>query len=116
MKSMTLIAVVGVAVGWGSTLAVAADDTSMQGTTRVSRMASAASQFVDDSAITATVKAKLLADEATHGREIKVQTRNGVVELSGEVASSREMRKAGALAHSVDGVQYIKNELKLKAP
>jgi hyperosmotically inducible protein len=83
---------------------------------KLSRTATSASQFVDDVAITTSVKARLVADEVTKARDIKVTTHNGVVQLTGDVDSSRERRKAEAIASSVDGVQYIKNELKLKMP
>jgi osmotically-inducible protein OsmY len=92
------------------------DTTTHEAGTKLSRTASSAGQFVDDAAITTSVKARLFADEVTKARDIKVTTHNGVVELSGDVDSSRERRKAEAIATSVDGVQYIKNELKLKTP
>ncbi len=58
----------------------------------------------------------MIADEVTKARDIKVTTHNGVVQLTGDVDTARERRKAEAIATSVDGVQSIKNELKLKTP
>ncbi len=45
---------------------------------------------IDDAVITAKVKSSLLADSGTHGLKIDVDTRNGVVQLNGFVASSNE--------------------------
>ncbi|HEX5125406.1 MAG TPA: BON domain-containing protein [Rhodocyclaceae bacterium] len=73
-----------------------------------------AGQFVDDSAITTTVKAKLIADKTTKARDIKVETRNGVVQLSGAVDSSAESQRAQSIAQSVKGVQSVDNQLTMK--
>jgi osmotically-inducible protein OsmY len=94
----------------------ATDTTSPETGGKLSRTASSASQYVDDFAITTSVKARLIADEVTKARDIKVTTHNGVVQLTGDVDTPRERRKAEAIATSVDGVQSIKNELKLKTP
>ncbi|MDB5814701.1 MAG: molecular chaperone OsmY [Rhodocyclales bacterium] len=112
----TLFAIATIAAS--STLwAADTDDTVPQETgAKLGQAANSAGQYVDDVAITTSVKAKLIADDTTKARDIKVTTRNGVVELSGDVDSARERRKAEAIATSVDGVQSVKNELKLKRP
>jgi osmotically-inducible protein OsmY len=71
-------------------------------------------EFVDDSAITTKVKAKLYEDPATSGWDIKVSTDKGVVQLSGFVKSSREKDRAGEIARKVEGVKSVANDLIVK--
>jgi osmotically-inducible protein OsmY len=71
-------------------------------------------QYFDDSVITSKVKALLLKDEKLKGFQIKVETYNGVVQLSGFVDSRQTIDKAGEVAKSVAGVQSVKNNLILK--
>jgi len=52
-------------------------------------------QYFDDSVITSKVKALLLKDEKLKGFQIKVETYNGVVQLSGFVDSRQTIDKAG---------------------
>lgn len=72
-------------------------------------------QYVDDSAITAKVKAKLVNDSVTHGLQVDVETYKGVVQLSGFVDSENEKERAGELASRVDGVKKVDNALKVKS-
>ncbi len=71
-------------------------------------------QYFDDSVITSKVKALLLKDEKLKGFQIKVETYNGVVQLSGFVDNRQTIDKAGEIAKSVEGVQSVKNNLILK--
>ena len=75
-----------------------------------------AERFVGDVAITTAVKTKLVADDMTKARDIKVITDKGVVSLIGDVGSTAEKDEAESVARSVDGVKSVKNELKLKTP
>jgi osmotically-inducible protein OsmY len=71
-------------------------------------------QVVDDSAITAKVKADLAGDPATKARNIKVDTYMGEVILSGFVDSAAEKNRAGEIARNVKGVMKVKNDLTVK--
>jgi len=73
-------------------------------------------QTVDDAAITASVKAKLIADERTKAFDINVDTAKGVVTLTGGADSADAKRAAQELAGEVDGVILIKNELMVATP
>ena len=73
-------------------------------------------QTVDDAAITASVKAKLIADERTKAFDINVDTAKGAVTLTGGADSADAKRAAQELAGEVDGVILIKNELMVAAP
>jgi osmotically-inducible protein OsmY len=67
--------------------------------------------YVDDQAITAKVKAGLVANEETKAMQIKVETYRGVVQLSGFVDNERSKETAGKIAEGVEGVVDVKNDL-----
>jgi hyperosmotically inducible protein len=70
-----------------------------------------AGQFVEDSVITARVKAELIKDPLVKAFDVKVETRKGVVLLSGFVDKSSQARRAAELARGVSGVVNVKNGL-----
>jgi hyperosmotically inducible protein len=69
---------------------------------------------VDDGIITTKVKSALLADPAVKSFDIAVATRKGEVQLSGFVDNQGQIDQAVAIAHKVDGVTGIGNELSIK--
>lgn len=71
-------------------------------------------QFVDDSAITAKVKAAIFDEDSLKSLQITVVTFKGVVQLSGFVDSSKSVNKAGQVAQNVEGVKAVKNDLVVK--
>jgi osmotically-inducible protein OsmY len=73
-----------------------------------------ASEVVDDSAITMKVKAALAGDPRTKAHQVNVETREGVVQLSGFVDNSEAKSTAEELARSVDNVKSVDNELSVK--
>jgi hyperosmotically inducible protein len=68
-------------------------------------------EVVTDAGITMSVKSKLLDDPQVKGLKIDVDTREGVVYLTGSVASDVEMQKAIQLAKDVKGVRDVKANL-----
>ncbi len=70
--------------------------------------------YVDDSVITTKVKALLVADDFLKSFEIGVETRKGIVELSGSVDSQTAVSKAVEIAKSVGGVKSVKSSLIVK--
>jgi hyperosmotically inducible protein len=71
-----------------------------------------AGTVMDDAAITAAVKAKLLADPTVGGLKIDVDTRNGVVYLTGDhMKSQAEIDAAIKLAKETSGVKSVENKL-----
>ena len=70
-------------------------------------------EFVTDAAITTAVKTKLLADGKTPGLKIDVDTKDGVVTLSGTVKTRAEIDKAVADARGTKGVTRVVNDLKV---
>ena len=72
-----------------------------------------AGQAVDDAAITTKVKAKFVEDKAVSALNIKVNTFQGTVQLSGFAKSAEEAERAGQIARSVSGVKMVKNDIRL---
>jgi hyperosmotically inducible protein len=72
-------------------------------------------QHVGDGAITAKVKADLLAAKNVKSTDIHVKTRKGVVWLTGTVPSADDKAAATEVAQNVDGVHTVKNHLKVGA-
>jgi hyperosmotically inducible protein len=73
-----------------------------------------AGQDVDDSMVTASVKAKLMDDPTTKSYQISVETQKGVVQLTGFVDSKTMKNRAGEVARSVDGVKDVRNDLEIR--
>lgn len=76
---------------------------------------SAAVQYVDDVAITTSIKAKHAEDKAVRALSIGVETKNGVVQLSGFTPSATEKVRAEELAKTVAGVKSVKNDIIVRA-
>ena len=71
-----------------------------------------AGTVVDDAAITAAVKAKLLADPTVGGLKIDVDTRNGVVYLTADhMKNQGEIDMAIKLAKETSGVKSVENKM-----
>ena len=75
---------------------------------------SSTGEVIDDSVITTKIKSQLAADEFLKSFQISVETRKGIVELSGFVDSQKAVDKAGQIARGVDGVKSVKNALIVK--
>ena len=73
-----------------------------------------AGQYVDDTTITASVKAKLVADKAANFTRVDVDTTNNVVSLNGIVESPDQKMRAEQLAVQVAGVQRVENNLQIQ--
>jgi len=66
---------------------------------------------LSDTAITAAVKSKFIADADLKAIDINVETVNGAVMLKGNVDSERNRDKATTVAKEVDGVKSVSNTL-----
>ena len=73
-----------------------------------------AGQYIDDTSITTSVKAKLTAEKAVNFTRIDVDTTNQVVTLNGIVESADQKAKAEQLAREVGGVKSVKNNLQIQ--
>ena len=66
---------------------------------------------LSESALTAEVKARLMADELTRGININVDSNDGQVRLRGTVPSEAAREKAEEIVLSVDGAATVSNDL-----
>ncbi|WP_292995519.1 BON domain-containing protein [Nitrosomonas sp.] len=67
----------------------------------------------DDIVITTKVHEAILDEPSLRPFDINVRTTKGVVELSGLVNSRDDMYKAIAIARSVSGIKFIKNDMRI---
>ena len=70
--------------------------------------------YAGDAATTSEIKAKFLADDIVPSRKVKVETTDGVVQLSGTVESKAQSERAESIAKAIDGVKSVKNDLKVE--
>jgi osmotically-inducible protein OsmY len=71
-------------------------------------------EYVDDSVITAKVKAELLNEPNLSSGSVNVETFKGVVQLSGFVHDRADINRAVEIARGVKGVKSVKNDMRLK--
>jgi hyperosmotically inducible protein len=71
---------------------------------------------IDDSAITAKVKGSFVQDDVVKAMDVKVDTYNGVVQLSGFVETSVQKTRAEQIARGVSGVRDVTNNIQLTPP
>jgi osmotically-inducible protein OsmY len=70
--------------------------------------------YIDDSVITTKVKSQLAADDFLKSFQISVESRKGIVQLSGFVDSQNAANKAGQITRGVEGVKSVRNDLIVK--
>lgn len=79
------------------------------------KTAQKAGAYIDDSVITAKVKAALVEDKQVSAMKIKVITKDGVVTLKGAVPNAEVGQHALQLAAGIEGVKDVKSDLTVKA-
>lgn len=67
--------------------------------------------YIDDSAITSSIKARFVDNKQVDASSIGVETLNGTVQLSGFAKNATERSTAEAIARNVKGVKAVKNEI-----
>lgn len=77
----------------------------------VMRGQESAGAYVDDVAITSSVKARFVENRDVAASSIKVETLNGTVLLSGFAKNSVEKSTAERIAREVNGVRSVRNEI-----
>ncbi|OZI61625.1 BON domain-containing protein [Bordetella genomosp. 11] len=70
-------------------------------------------EYASDTVVTTKVKAAIVADKSLSALDIAVETNNGVVTLTGTVASAAQSDAATHAARGVEGVKQVKNNLKV---
>lgn len=81
---------------------------------KIDRANEKATQYVEDSAITAAVKAEIMKEPTLKSNQISVETQNGVVELVGVLDSQDSINRAMEIARSTKNVISVKNNLYLR--
>lgn len=69
--------------------------------------------LMGDAGITSAIKTKMLADTTVSGLQIDVDTKDGVVTLTGDVKTTAEKRRAVQIAKDTDHVKSVKDQLKI---
>lgn len=95
----TLAAAMTVVVLWGATGCA------------VQRGQQTVGAYVDDAAITTSVKAKFVDSKAVAATAISVETLNGTVLLSGFAKNNEEKVTAYQIASESNGVKAVRNEI-----
>ena len=75
---------------------------------------SSTGEYIDDSVITSKIKTQLASDDFLKSFQIRVESRKGIVQLSGFVGSQNAVDKAGKIAGGVEGVKSVRNNLIVK--
>jgi osmotically-inducible protein OsmY len=71
-------------------------------------------EYIDDSVITAKVKAAIAGDPDVSVLEVSVETYNGLVQLSGFVSSQAQANRAIEIARGVSGVKGVRNDMRIR--
>jgi hyperosmotically inducible protein len=79
----------------------------------VPAMAWAADKPVTDDGIVDQVRMKLAGDQVVKGGALNVESKSGVVTLSGNVQSEKQKDKAERLTHKIKGVKSVVNQIKV---
>lgn len=71
-------------------------------------------EYIDDTVLTSKVKVAIFNEPSLKSAEINVETFKGVVQLSGFVTSRANINKAIGLAKSIEGVNGVRNDMRIK--
>jgi osmotically-inducible protein OsmY len=82
--------------------------------TETSKKTRTVGEKIDDASITAQVKMTLLYHRSTSALNTKVETKRGVVTLSGKASNAAELDLATKLANDVNGVKVVKNRMTIE--
>jgi osmotically-inducible protein OsmY len=80
----------------------------------VSRGQETVGSYVDDTAITTSVKSRYVGNEMVDASSIRVETLNGTVMLSGFAKNATEKSTAESIAWKVNGVKAVRNEISVR--
>ena len=77
----------------------------------VGRGQETAGSYVDDAAITTSIKAKFATDKTVSVTSLSVETLNGTVQLSGFAKSAAEKLQAETIARNTKNVRAVRNDI-----
>jgi len=101
--------------GTNSTVGEKVDRTANKVADAASNATSKVATAADDTALTAKVKAALIAEPGLKSTDINVDTKEATVTLSGTVASNELRDRAKQIASSTDGVKNVVDNLVVKS-
>ncbi|MFC4277632.1 BON domain-containing protein [Achromobacter aloeverae] len=105
MQARKLIAAATLGLGAAVTsIAYAADD---------GKPKQSVGEYTSDAVVTTKVKSEIVGSPALSALDIAVETNNGVVTLTGSVASAAQSDEATRVTRGVKGVTQVKNNLKV---
>lgn len=90
------------------------DDASEKTGEAISATVDKAGEIMDDSAITAKIKAEILSDPLLKVAQIDVTTTNNVVTLSGVADSQQSIDRAMEIVRSIKNVKSVESNLVVK--
>lgn len=70
--------------------------------------------YVDDTAITTSIKSRFVENKEVDASSIRVETLNGTVMLSGFAKNAAEKSTAESIARKVNGVKIVRNEIAIR--
>lgn len=73
-----------------------------------------AGEFIDDTVLTARIKAALVKDPVVSALAVNVESFKGAVQLSGFVRTAAERDRAVQIANDVPGVTQVFNSIQLR--
>jgi osmotically-inducible protein OsmY len=77
----------------------------------VSRDQQSVGSYIDDATATTQVKARFADDPVVSAMSIKVETLNGVVQLSGFAKTAEERETAETIARGASGIRGVINDI-----
>lgn len=104
MNKRLINILIAAGIGAASVAPVYAADT-------MARVKSETSQYIDDTTVTARIKAKFAEDKTVGAMKIGVETKDGIVQLSGFTAKPEEKARAQEIAQTVQGVKRVENDM-----
>ncbi len=80
----------------------------------VTRGQESVGNYIDDAAITSTVKTRFIESKDVDAASIKVETLKGTVMLSGFAKNATEKSQAQVIARGVSGVRSVENGIVIR--
>jgi len=70
-------------------------------------------EYASDAVVTTKVKAAIVAEKDLSALDVAAETNNGVVTLTGTVATAAQADAAARVARGVEGVKQVENKVKV---
>lgn len=70
-------------------------------------------EYASDAVVTTKVKAAMVAEKDLSALDVAAETNNGVVTLTGTVATAAQAEAAARVTRGVEGVKQVENKLKV---